>query len=150
MSEDECPEDEIWDRTTSEDPGIRADALIDLGHLKIQQEDFALAKSLFGSATDVCYKLGREFDLARAIYSVGFCQFKLGEYADAARSLEDALERHQNIGSARSIAFTASTLADSFLQLGEDDSALRNYEIAVDAFVEIEDEVIGGVNCLSM
>jgi tetratricopeptide (TPR) repeat protein len=150
VSEDEFPEDEIWERTTSEDPGIRADALIDLGHLKIQQENFALAKSLFGSATDVCQELDREFDLARAVYSVGYCQFKLGEFADAAKSLEDALERHQNIGSARSIAFTASTLADSYLQLGDADSALRNYEIAVDAFVEIEDEINGGVNCLSM
>jgi hypothetical protein len=60
VSEDEFPEDEIWDKTTSEDPGIRADALIDLGHLKIQQEDFALAKSLFGSATDVCQRWSQE------------------------------------------------------------------------------------------
>ena len=85
------PEEELWEKTHSEDLGERSDALIELGERKVQEEDWLMAKNLFGSAADILDGLDREVDLTRAIYSMGFCQYRLDEGQDAIQTLKLSL-----------------------------------------------------------
>ena len=143
-------DDELWERTKSEDLDDRADSLQELGQRKINEENYSMAKSLFGSAADLFLELEQDLDLTRSIYSVGYCQYRLGEHADAVVTLEDALSRSQQLSESRSIAYSAGPLAECYTFLGEDDKAIANHELALDAFLEIEDPFSAGINCLAM
>ena len=144
------PEEELWEKTHSQDLGERADALIELGERKVQEEDWLMAKNLFGSAADILDGLDREVDLTRAIYSMGFCQYRLDEGQDAIQTLKIALKKSQDIGNARSVAYSAGPLADTYANLFYYEEAVEAYQIAVDAFEEIEDLYSAGVNALAM
>ena len=150
MNLEESSDEELWEEANSEDPWLRADVLMQLGHRKIQQEDWAMAKGLFGSAADLCSELDREHDLNRAVYSMGYCQYRLGEAAEAVVTLKEALKMSQDSGNARSIAHSAGPLADAYSEIGYDQEAIAAHEIAVDAFSEIEDYYSAGINCLAM
>ena len=150
MSHDEMPEEELWERTQSEDLSDRADSLQELGQRRVNEENYEMAKSLFGSAADLFTTLERELDLTRSIYSVGYCQYRLNEHDEAVKTLTDALARSKELSDSRSIAYSAGPLADCYAYLGEDDKAIQNYDLAVDAFEEIEEPFNAGVNCLSM
>ena len=150
MNLEESSDEELWAEANSEDPWLRADVLMQLGQRKIQQEDWSMAKGLFGSAADLCSELDREHDLNRAVYSMGYCQYRLGEADDAVTTLKQALKMSQDSANARSIAHSAGPLADSYSELGQDEEAITAHEIAVDAFYEIEEYYAAGINCLAM
>jgi tetratricopeptide (TPR) repeat protein len=147
---DEMPEQELWDLTHSQDLGERSDALIELGQRKIQEEEWIMAKNLFGSAADILDGLDREVDLTRAIYSMGFCQYRLDEGEEAIQTLKIALKKSQDMGNARSVAYSAGPLADTFANLSYYEEAVEAYQIAVDAFEEIDDLFSAGINALAM
>ena len=150
MSRQEFDEEELWEETKSEDLSSRAEALLELGQRRVNEENFAMAKSLFGSASDLFSELEMELELIRSIYSVGYCQYRLGEHGDAVVTLEDALTRSQQLSDSRSVAFSAGPLAECLSANGDDDGALSNHELAMDAFLEIEDSLNAGLNCLAM
>jgi tetratricopeptide (TPR) repeat protein len=147
---EEMPEDELWNLTHSQDLGERSDALIELGQRKIQEEEWVMAKNLFGSAADILDGLDREVDLTRAIYSMGFCQYRLDEGQEAIQTLRVALKKSQDMGNARSVAYSAGPLADTYANLFYYEEAVEAYEIAVDAFEEIGDLYSAGINALAM
>ena len=95
MSHQEFGEEELWEETKSEDLSSRAEALLELGQRRVNEENYEMAKSLFGSAADLFATLERELDLTRSIYSVGYCQYRLNEHDEAVKTLTDALARGQ-------------------------------------------------------
>lgn len=150
MSHDEMTDEELWERSQSDDLTDRADSLQELGQRKVNEENFAMAKTLFGSAADLFSDLEKELDLTRSIYSVGYCQYRLGEHADAVVTLRDALARSEQLSDSRSIGFSAGPLAECYTFLGEDEKALTHHQLAVEAFLEIEDSLNAGLNSLAM
>lgn len=150
MNCEEMSEEELWDLSKSEDLEQRAEVLIELGQRNINGENFQLAKNLFASAVDLCSEIGLEQELTRAIYSTGYCHYRLSESDEAIARLEHALKRSQEIGQSRAVAFSAGPLGESYAQLGEDEKAIAAHEIAVEAFEEIEDYYSAGVNALAM
>jgi tetratricopeptide (TPR) repeat protein len=149
-SHDEMPEEELWERSQSEDLVDRADSLMELANRARNRDEYQVAKSLFGSAFDLFVELGKETDAGIANYSFGYCQYRLLEYEEALESLTASLKRGQEINDSRTIAFSAGPLADSFSALGRRDEAIAAYELAVDTFVEIEEQFQAGTNCLSL
>ena len=149
-SHDEMSDEELWDRTRSDDVSDRADSLMELASREQAIPDWEMAKSLYGSAADLYRDLEKENSLGHAIYSLGYCQYRLGEYEEAIRSLAASLQLGQEIIDSKVIAYSAGPLADSYSANGEPDKAIEFYEIAVDAFVEIEVETLAGINALAM
>ena len=149
-SHEEMPEEELWERSQSEDPAERADALMELAHRKRFAEDWGAAKNLYGSAMDLYDDLERLSDIGHAIYSLGFCQYRLSEYQDAVESLNRSLALGREINDSRVIAFSSGPLGDSYSALDKHEQAISAYELAVDAFEEIDDQVSAGINCLQL
>ena len=48
-SHDEMPDEELWERSQSDELEDRADALLELAHRARNREDLQVAKSLYGS-----------------------------------------------------------------------------------------------------
>jgi tetratricopeptide (TPR) repeat protein len=149
-SHDEMSDEELWDRTHSDDVSDRADSLMELASRKQAIPDWDMAKSLYGSAADLYRDLEKESSLGHAIYSLGYCQYRLGEYEEAIKSLATSLQLGQEIIDSKVIAYSAGPLADCYSANGEPEKAIDFYEIAVDAFVEIEVETLAGINALAM
>lgn len=149
-SHDEMPEEELWERSLSEDEVDRADSLMELAHRARNRDDFLVAKNLYGSALDLFEELGRETDAAMANYSFGFCQYRLGEYEEAIASLAKSLERGRELNDSRTIAYSAGPLGDSQSALGNRPEAIEAYDLAVDAYVEIEEYTSAGFNAMSL
>lgn len=150
MSYDEMTDEELWEQTQSEDLDGRAYSLRELGQRKIAEENFPMAKTLYGSAADVFSKLERELELAGCIYSVGYCHFRLGEHADAVATLADALARSEQLADSRSISAAARRLAVCYTLLGEDDKAIPKHELALEACLEVDDSFNAALNCLEL
>ena len=150
MNYEEMSEEELWDLSQSEDLEQRAEVLIELGQRNINGENFKLAKNLFGSAADLCQEIGLEQELTRAIYSMGYCHYRLFEHEEAIVHLSHSLKRSQEIGHSRSVAYSAGPLGESHALVGNPDAAIDAHEIAVEAFEEIEEFTSAGVNALSM
>jgi tetratricopeptide (TPR) repeat protein len=147
---DEMPEEELWERSRSEDLVDRADSLMELANRARNRDEYQVAKNLYGSALDLFVELGKETDAGIANYSFGYCQYRLLEYEEALESLTASLKRGQEFNDSRTIAFSAGPLADSYAALGRIDEAIAAYDLAVDTFVEIEEQFQAASNCLSL
>jgi tetratricopeptide (TPR) repeat protein len=149
-SHDEMPEEELWERSQSEDLVDRADSLMELANRARSRDEYQVARNLYGSAFDLFVELGKVTDAGIANYSFGYCQYRLLEYEEAIESLTASLTRGQEFNDSRTIAYSAGPLGDSYSALGSRDEAIAAYELAVDTFVEIEDHFQAGTNCLSL
>ena len=149
-SHDEMPEEELWERTLSADLDDRADSLMELANRARNSEEWKVAKNLYGSAFDLFVELGKDSDAGIANYSFGYCQYRLFEYEEAIESLNASLRRGQDFNDSRTIAYSAGPLGDSYSALGKVEEAITAYELAVDTFVEIEEHLQAGTNCLSI
>lgn len=147
---DEVPEEDLWERSRSDVLDERADSLMELAQRKKNADDWTLAKNLYGSATDLYKELDRQLDAGHAIYSLGYCQYHLGEYQEAVDSLKESLALGKELNDSKVIAYSSGPLADSYSALDRHEEAISSYELAVDAFVEIDDQVSAGINCLSL
>jgi tetratricopeptide (TPR) repeat protein len=149
-SHDEMPEEDLWERTQSDELEDRADSLLELAHRARNREDFQVAKSLYGSALDLFEQLGRAFDAGVANYSFGYCQFRLSQYVEAIESLTVSLARAKEITDSKSIAYSSGPLGDSHSALGNIAEAIAAYDMAIEAFFEIEDLTQAGITGLSL
>ncbi len=149
-SHDEMPEEELWERSQSDELEDRADALLELAHRARNREDFQVAKSLFGSALDLFVELERDVDAGVATYSLGYCQYRLSEYEEAIESLKASLAKGQQINDSKAIAFSAGPLGDSYSAIGNTAQAITAYDLAVDTFVEIDEYTQAGITGLSL
>ena len=52
-SHDEMPEEELWERSQSEDLADRADSLMELANRARNRDEYQVAKNLYGSALDL-------------------------------------------------------------------------------------------------
>ena len=147
---DEMPEEDLWERSRSDVLDERADSLMELAHRKKYADDWTLAKNLYGSATDLYKELDRPSDAGHAIYSLGYCQYRLGEYQEAVESLKESLALGKELNDSKVIAYSCGPLADSYSALDRHEEAISSYELAVETFVEIDDQVNAGINCLSL
>jgi tetratricopeptide (TPR) repeat protein len=149
-SHDEMPDEELWERSQSDELEDRADALLELAHRARNREDFQVAKSLYGSALDLFVELERDVDAGVATYSLGYCQYRLSEYEEAIESLQASLAKGQQINDSKAIAFSAGPLGDSYSAIGKTAKAIHAYDLAVDTFVEIDEYTQAGINGLSL
>ena len=149
-SHNEMSEEELWERSQSEDLVDRADSLMELANRARGRDEYLVAKNFYGSAFDLFVALGKETDAGIANYSFGFCQYRVLEYEEAIESLTASLKRGQDFNDSRTIAYSAGPLADSYSALGRIDQAIAAYDLAVDTFVEIEEHFQAGTNCLSL
>ena len=149
-SHDEMPEEELWERSQSDDVSDRADSLMELAHQARNRNDYEVAKNLYGSAHDLFVELERETDAGAANYSLGYCLYRLYKFADAVTSLTASLARGREINDAKTIAYSAGPLGDSHSALENTSEAIEAYELAVDAFVDIEEHTQAGINALSL
>lgn len=150
MNFEEMSEEELWDLSQCEDLERRAEVLIELGQRNFNEENFKLAKNLFGSAAELCQEIGLEQELTRAIYSTGYCHYRLFEFEEAIVHLGHSLKRSQEIGQSRSIAYSAGPLGEAYSQVGDPEAAIAAHEIAVEAFEEIEEYQGAGFNAIAM
>ena len=139
-------DDDLWKATKSQDLDTRADALFELGERFRNRDDFAEAKNVFAAALDLYKSLDRLPEMVRSTYSLGFCQYRLDEYKEAVNNLSWSLKYAQELNDASAIAYSAGPLADSLSALGRAEEAIEAYDLAVDAFVEIEENFIAALN----
>lgn len=149
-SHDEMPDDELWERSQSEDVSDRADSLMELAHRARNRSDYEVAKNLYGSALDLFIELGRETDAGIANYSLGYSLYRLYKFEEAVKSLTESLSRGREINDSKTIAYSAGPLGDSYSALENTAEAIEAYELAVDAFLEIEEHAQAGINALSL
>lgn len=149
-SHDEMPDEELWERSQSDELEDRADALLELAHRARNREDFQVAKNLYGSALDLFVELERDVDAGVATYSLGYCQYRLSEYDEAIESLKASLAKGQQINDSKAIAFSAGPLGDSYSAIGNTAKAIHAYDLAVDTFVEIDEYTQAGITDLSL
>ena len=147
---DEVPEEEMWTQSRSEDPNVRADALLDLAHRARSRQDWKIAKNLYGSALDLFIGLEKDSEIGRANYSYGYCLYSLGEYEEARDVLQTALDRGLTAHDPVIIGYSAGPLGDSLSALLRYEEAIEAYQLAVDAFDEAEEESQAGINALAM
>ncbi len=150
MKYSEVPDDELWELSQADDANQRAEALQELGQRCVNEGNWDLAKSLFGSAADLFAELGIELELTKALYSIGYSLYRLNDYEDAVHALKRSLGRAQELSDSRTIAFSAGPLADSLVYLSRPEEAVDFYEVAIDAFVEIDEPINAGLNSLSL
>jgi tetratricopeptide (TPR) repeat protein len=148
-SHDETSNEDLWGFATSEDKGERAEAQLELAGRAREAEDWTLAKNLYASSVELFGELDREVDHSRATYSLGYCLYRLGEHEEAVSVLKASLAAGQQMMDSRVIAFSASPLGESLSALGKLDEAIAAYELALEAFDEIEDRFQAGVNALN-
>jgi tetratricopeptide (TPR) repeat protein len=139
-------DDDLWKATKSQDLDCRADALFELGERFRNRDDFAEAKNVFAASLDLYKSLDRLPEMVRSTYNLGFCQYRLDEYKEAVNNLSWSLKYAQELSDASAIAYSAGPLADSFSALGRSEEAIEAYDLAVDAFVEIEENFIAAIN----
>jgi len=149
-SHDDMPDEELWALSRSDDPSERADAQMELASRAKARQDWMMSKNLYGSALDIYLDLEMDADIGRATYGLGYCQYRLRDYAEAVESLEAALERGRALNDSTMIAYAAAPLGDALASLDRLDEAIVAYELAIDTFAEIDEESQAGVNALSM
>jgi len=149
-SHEDMSEDELWERSRSDDLSDRADSLMELGERRVKEEDWTLAKNLYGSALDLYNTQDRNSDAGTALYSLGYCHYALKEFEDAVESLGKSLALGREINDSRVIAFAAGPLGDSYRALSRNDEAIETYRLAIDTFVEIEENVSAAMNSMSL
>ncbi|SCX03400.1 tetratricopeptide repeat protein [Candidatus Aquiluna sp. UB-MaderosW2red] len=146
---EDLSDEELWDRSRSDDLFDRADSLMELGDRKLKAEDWALAKNLFGSSYDLYIQQDRNAEAGKANYSFGYCLYSLKEYVDALEALERSLAIGTEINDSRVIAFSAGPLGDTLAALERPDEAIEIYGLAIDTFAELEEFYSAGINSLS-
>jgi tetratricopeptide (TPR) repeat protein len=146
---EDLSDEELWDRSRSDDLFDRADSLMELGERKLKAEDWALAKNLFGSSYDLYIQQDRNAEAGKATYSFGYCLYSLKEYVDALEALERSLAIGREINDSRVIAFSAGPLGDTLAALERPDEAIELYGLAIDTFAELEEFYSAGINSLS-
>jgi tetratricopeptide (TPR) repeat protein/transcriptional regulator with XRE-family HTH domain len=79
-------------------PNGIADALLELGRIRLVCADFAASATSLGQALDLFRNLGVMTGVGRTLYCLGRLQSLTGNYDSAAASLEEALEINRAIG----------------------------------------------------
>ena len=115
----------------------RAEALMELGHLARVGENWVEARDNYAACLEIFQELSMETEEAKASYSVGYCQTKLRQHAEAVIHLSAALERARSFNDSQEIAYICGPLADSLSELGRIDEALAIYELARGAFADL-------------
>ena len=134
----------------SQDLEERAFALMELAHLARGTDNWVAARDYYGSALDVYSQLNNEAEVARASYSLGFSQARLGQHQDAVANLQLALERARELNDSGDIAYACGPLGDSLAKLGRLDEAAEVFGIAVTAYEDIGEPGQAGFACLSL
>jgi len=106
-------------RIVKTDDGLTAQEHIKLGMIYYQDQEFAPAKKQFLAALD------QDKKISDAWFGLGLCDNRQGDYKKAVEDFKAALELKPDFAEAR------NNLADSYLKLGDIESAEKEVKTAI-------------------
>lgn len=146
----EISDEKLWEATRSEDLDVRADALLALAERFRFREDYVEAKNLYAAARELFIELDKDALVMRCTYNLGYCHYRLDQYEETIVEMNKSLASGREVNNSASIAYSAGPLADSLSELGRIDEAIEAYELAVEGFVDIEENLLAAINCKSL
>ena len=119
----------------------QANALNDLGRVRLLTDDFAAAARDLAEALDIYRDIGNRLGQANALNNLGDTRRLIGDYPAAAGDLEEALSIYRDIGNGLGQANVLTNLAIMRRLTGDFQSAARDLEEALASYRELGDRL---------
>ena len=127
-----CLDEALALARTQNDRGLEIEALAELGHLQLRQQEPAQALAAYERARDFAQQCGDGVTEARLLSNVAVSQQELGRFADAEHSLQAAIALHRARGDTLREAGTRGYLGGLYHEQDRRDEAEACYRSALD------------------